>query len=86
VDEAGLQAWIELLAGRRQRNRSHAPFEQLEAEILLECADLVAERAGRNEELLCRLGQAQMARSGLERAQSIERRERLVHEVFSIVR
>jgi hypothetical protein len=86
LDEARLQAGIELLARGRQRDRSHAPFEQLQAEQLFEPADLVAQGSRRHVQLERGLGQAEMPRGGLERAQGIERRHRLMHEISSIIR
>ena len=66
MDEARLQAGKQLFARRRQCDRSHAPLEQLQAEQVLEPADLVTQRARRHAQLLRGLGQAEMAGSGLE--------------------
>ena len=52
-------------------------MEQRTPELLLEPADLVAERRRRDVQLLGRLGEAQMPGDRLEGAQRIERRKRL---------
>ena len=85
MNEAGLQAGKKLFAGRRERDRAHVPFEQLEAEQILQPADLVAQGARRHVQLLGGLGQAEVARRSLESAQGIERRHRLMHEKTSLI-
>src|SRR5882762_1366951 len=85
MDEAGLQAGKQLPAGGRQRDRAHAPLEQLEAEQILQSADLVAQRSCRHVQLFGRLGQAEMARRSLESAQGIERRQWPMHEEISFM-
>ena len=75
--EARMQARIDQPAGVGQLDRAGAAVEQREAELLLQRADLVAERGRRHVQLLGRLGEAQVAGDRLEGAQRIERRQRL---------
>jgi hypothetical protein len=65
-------------AGRHRSARSRAcGGGTAPAELLLQRADLVAERGRRDVQLLGRLGEAQMARDRLEGRQRVERRQRL---------
>ena len=74
---------IERVAHRRQQHLAlvgqdqrpvHAA-EQRRAQVLLERADLMADRRLGDEQLVGRLGEAEVAGRGLERAQRIERRQ-----------
>ena len=78
--EAGMQAGIDQPAGIGQLDRAGAAVKQRQAELLLQRADLVAERGGRDVQFVGRLGEAQMAGDRLEGAQRIERRKRLAHD------
>ena len=75
--EAGMQAGIDQPAGIGQFDRAGAAVKQRQAELLLQRADLVAERGGRHVQFVGGLGEAQMAGDRLEGAQRIERRKRL---------
>ena len=85
MKEARLQAGLESFASRRERDRPHAAVEELEAQMIFEPANLVAERSGRDVELQGRPGQAEMSGGGLEGAKRIQRRRRVMHEIFSSV-
>ena len=60
----------------RQRQAAIAPLEQAEAELLLQPADLMADRGLRHVQLGGGEGEAEVARRRLERAQSVERGKR----------
>ena len=77
--EARMQARIDQAAGVGQLDRPRAAVEQREAKLLLERADLVAERRGRHVQLLGRPGEAQVAGDRLEGFQRVERGQRLRH-------
>ena len=77
--EARMQARIDQPARIGQLDRPRAAVEQRQAELLLERADLVAQRRRRDMQLLGRLGEAQMAGDRLEGFQRIERGQRLRH-------
>src|SRR5262249_9219122 len=75
---------MEQRARRGERNRPGAPFEQFDAEQRFEPTDLVTDGAGRDVELVCCLGQAQVSRRRLKGAQGIQRR-RWMHEKISLI-
>jgi hypothetical protein len=77
---------VQLLAGARELERPAAALEQRLADLLLERLDLAADRRLRDEQLLRRAGEAQVARRGAETAQQVERQPRLpalIHSAFS---
>ena len=51
MKKARLQAGLERLARRRERNRPHAAVKEFEAQMIFESANLVAERSGRDVQL-----------------------------------
>ena len=61
-----------------------AAAEQRPAEIRLERLDLMADRRRGHVELFGRLGEAQVARGGLEGAQRVERRKTSGHAVYTL--
>ncbi len=72
----------------RQRQAAIAPFEQANAELFLQPADLMADRGLRHVQLVGGKGEAEMARRRLERAQSVEGGKRrhavsLIHDMTS---
>jgi hypothetical protein len=60
---------------RRQRQRAVLPDEQANAELLLEPADLMADRGLRHVQLARGQREAEMACGGLERTQSVQGRQ-----------
>src|SRR5688500_11087014 len=79
-----LHAGIEQLGRRRERDGAHAPLEQLDPQQRLQRADLMADRARTDVQLLRGLGQAQMPSRGLEGPQCIEWWH-LIHEKISLI-
>jgi hypothetical protein len=53
--------------------------------MILESANLVAERSGRDVQLHSRLGQAEVSGGGLESAQRIQRGRGVMHESLSSI-
>ena len=82
--EARLQAGIQQLAGRCQGDRARTTLEQLQTKQLFKSTNLVAQRARGNAQFLRGLAHAEMSRRAFERAQGIERRDR-IHENSSTV-
>ena len=78
--EAGVQPGIDQPARIGQLDRAGAAMEQRQAELLLQRADLMAERGGRHMQFVGGFGETQMPRDRLEGAQRIERRKRLAHD------
>ena len=85
MKKARMQAGVERLARRRERDRPHAAVEEFEAQMILESTNLVAERSGRDVQLQRRLGQAKMPGGGLERAKRVQRGRSAMHEGFSSI-
>jgi hypothetical protein len=83
MKEARLQAGVERLACRREGDRPHAAVEELEAKMIFEATNLVAERSRRDVQLQRRLGQAEMPGGGLERAKRVKRGRSVMHENLS---
>jgi len=75
---------MEQLAGRGERNRSGAPFEQFDAKQGFQPTDLVTDGARGDVELVRCFGQAQMPRGRLEGPQGIQWR-RHMHEKSSLI-
>ena len=73
--EARLQARIDEARRLGELDRAGASVEQLEAQQVLQSADLVAERGRRDVQLLGGLGEAQMPSRGLEGPQRIQGRQ-----------
>ena len=70
-----IEAGIERAPGLGELDRAGAAREQGKPELLLQPADLVAERRRSDVKLLGGLGKAQVARDRLERTQRIEGRQ-----------
>src|SRR5208282_436721 len=85
MKEARLQAGVERLACRRERNRPHAAVEEFEAQMIFESANLVAERSGRDVQLQRRLGQAEMPGGRFEGAKRVQRGRSAMHESSSSI-
>jgi len=79
VVEGGADAWKVILGFRCQGERAVLANEQANAELFLQPFDLVADSGLRDVQLGCRLGKAQMPGCGLERPQSIQRRQPCGH-------
>lgn len=83
--EAGLQPREQDGPFPRQVQRSDTALEQLNAEMGLQGADLMAQCARGDVQLLRRLGHAEVAGGGLEGPQGVQGGKRSIHENFSIV-
>src|SRR6516165_3088058 len=77
VQKTVLQAGIKQVARRRECNGAHAPLKKLDAQQGFKAANLMADSAGTDAELLCRLGEAQVAGGGFKDPQGAERRGRM---------
>ena len=75
IVERGADAGEIFLRLLRQRQRTVLADEQANAELFLQPLDLVADRGLRDVQLGRRLRKTQMPGRGLERAQSIQRRQ-----------
>jgi hypothetical protein len=67
-------------AHRREQEAARQAAKKLDAERLLQSPDLLADRPRSYRKLVCRVLEAQMARCGLEGAQSVQRRKAIAHE------
>src|SRR5262249_13187630 len=85
LQEAVLHARVKQLGRWCERDGAYAPLEQVDPQQRLQRADLMADRARTDVQLLRRLGQAQMPRCGLKGPQRIERRH-FIHEKTSSIR
>ncbi len=79
LQECGVEAGIEHLAGRRQRDRAGVAVEQPLAEEGFEARDLVAQRRRRHVEFVGGARKAFVAGGGLEGAQSVQRGQEFGH-------
>jgi hypothetical protein len=66
---------LELKAGRRQVEGAVAAAKEGHAQVVLQVADLPADRLAADAQLLTRPGEAEMARGGLEGDQGVQRRQ-----------
>src|SRR5262249_54803537 len=75
IVEGGADARQVVARLRGQGQRAVLPDEQADAQLLLQPPDLMADRGLRHVQLGGRLGEAQMPGGGLERPQTVERRQ-----------